>query len=263
MSEKDPPLIAAKRITKTFGGLEALTEVSLDIRENEILGLVGDNGAGKSTFIKTLVGLQSPTSGEFYFKGDKVNISSPKIAQQMGIATVHQDLGLVDELSVAANIFLGRLPSRNIAGTVPIVDWPQMRQRAEELLSKRLDIHLDADSRVGFLSGGERQAVAIARALVTDPEIIIMDEPTSALSAAAAQKVEQLINSLQDQGHTVLIVDHNLDEVFSLTDRLAVLHNGDLVTMIDTEDVTQDEIVSMMVSGSVPTTLDGDAKSTV
>lgn len=263
MAEEDTPLIAANNIKKSFGGVEALKGVSLGIKENEVLGLVGDNGAGKSTFIKTLVGLHTPNEGEYYFKGEKVKISSPKAAQKMGIATVHQDLGLVDELSVAANIFLGHLKTRRLAGVMPVVDWPTMYDEAEQILADRLDIHLDPEARVEFLSGGERQAVAIARALTTDPELIIMDEPTSALSAAAARRVEELVNSLQAQGETVLIVDHNLDEVFSLCDRLAVLHNGSLITTVNTENVTQDQIVHMMVSGSVPKDLDTSAATVV
>lgn len=256
MSQDEPPLIEARNVSKSFGGVNALTDVTLGIEENEILGLVGDNGAGKSTFIKTLVGLHTPNAGEYYFRGEPVDISSPKVAQRMGIATVHQDLGLVDELSVAANIFLGHLKHRKVAGVLEIVDWPTMEEEAERILAERLDIHLDPESRVEFLSGGERQAVAIARALTTNPELIIMDEPTSALSAAAAQRVETLVESLQEQGETILIVDHNLDEVFSLCDRLAVLHNGTLITTVDTDDVTQDQIVHMMVSGSPPPGLD-------
>lgn len=263
MAEEQPPLIAAKNITKSFGGVDALRGVSLGIEENEVLGLVGDNGAGKSTFIKTLVGLHTPNEGEYFFRGEPVDISSPKVAQQMGIATVHQDLGLVDELSVAANIFLGHLKSRHLGGVFPIVDWPTMNREAEQILQERLDIHLDPEARVEFLSGGERQAVAIARALTTDPELIIMDEPTSALSAAAAKRVEELVNSLQAKGETVLIVDHNLDEVFALCDRLAVLHNGSLVTTVDTEEVTQDQIVHMMVGGSVPDGLQANTATVV
>ena len=263
MSDEAPPLIAAKNIKKSFGGVEALKGVSLGINENEVLGLVGDNGAGKSTFIKTLVGLERPNEGTYYFRGEQVDISSPKVAQRMGIATVHQDLGLVDELSVAANVFLGRLKRRKFAGVLPVVDWPTMNEEAEQILADRLDIHLDPEARVEFLSGGERQAVAIARALTTDPQLIIMDEPTSALSAAAAQRVEELVNSLRDKGETILIVDHNLDEVFSLCDRLAVLHNGSLITTVDTEDVTQDQIVRMMVGGSVPPDLEAEQATVV
>lgn len=254
----DDTILRVQNVSKHYGGVVALEDVSLSIRENEVLSIVGDNGAGKSTFIKTLVGLHTPNEGEYYFRGETVNISSPKVAQRMGIATVHQDLGLVDELSVAANIFLGHLKHRKLAGVVPIVNWPAMNEEAERILAERLDIHLDPEARVEFLSGGERQAVAIARALTTNPELIIMDEPTSALSAAAAQRVEALVESLQEQGETILIVDHNLDEVFSLCDRLAVLHNGTLITTVDAGDVTQDQIVHMMVSGSPPPGLDVD-----
>ena len=248
-SQTDDPLIEVKDVGMRFGSVEALSNVDLALRENEVLGLVGDNGAGKSTLIKILVGIHEPTAGRIKYRGEPVTIDSPKDARDLGIATVYQDLALVDELSVAKNVFLGRNPTRYVGGMVPVIDEVEMREETNRILEERLDIHIDPDTPVEFLSGGERQAIAIARALVTDPEIILMDEPTSALSQAAVEKVERLVRTLQEQGHSIIIIDHNLDEIFSWTDRIAVLHNGRIVDMVRTADVTRDDVISMMISG--------------
>jgi ABC-type sugar transport system ATPase subunit len=219
------------------------------VRDNEILGLVGDNGAGKSTLIKTLVGLHRPDAGEIRLRGDRVKLNGPKHARRLGIGTVYQDLALVDELSVAENIFLGRQPVKKVAGVFPVIDEEEMAEAAERILSDRLDIHVDPGTPVEFLSGGERQAVAIARALVSNPDIVLLDEPTSALSKAAVEHVEDLVQELQNAGHTIVIVDHNLEEVISMTDRIAVLFQGRVVDVVETDAVTRSNIVSMMVSG--------------
>jgi ABC-type sugar transport system ATPase subunit len=245
-------LIEMRGIEKHFGRIIALDGVDLTLREGDILGLLGDNGSGKSTLIKTLVGVHQPDDGEIYIHGERVNISSPKEARQYGITTVYQDLALIDTLSVAANIFLARNPTKKFANTVSVVDWETMNERAEQILKSRLNIEIDPTLEVEFLSGGERQAIAIARALVTDPDIIIMDEPTSALSADAAQRVQELIQTLNDEGITVLIISHSLDEVFELTDRITVLDNGNLVGTVKTDRVTKENVVHMMVAGGIP-----------
>jgi len=243
------PVIEVSGVEKRFGTVEALSDVDLEVRDNEILGLVGDNGAGKSTLIKTLVGLHRPDAGEIRLRGDRVELNGPKHARRLGIGTVYQDLALVDELSVAENIFLGRQPVKKIAGVFPVIDEEEMAEAAERILSDRLDIHVDPGTPVEFLSGGERQAVAIARALVSNPDIVLLDEPTSALSKAAVEHVEDLVQELQNAGHTIVIVDHNLEEVISMTDRIAVLFQGRVVDAVETDAVTRSNIVSMMVSG--------------
>jgi ABC-type sugar transport system ATPase subunit len=243
------PRIEVEHVQKHFGTVEALSDVTLSLADNEVLGLVGDNGAGKSTFIKTLVGIHQPDGGEIRFNGEPVTIDGPKHARKLGIGTVYQDLALVDELSVAENLFLGRMPVKKVGGLLPVVDQKQMKEKAERILSEHLEIHVDPDTPVEYLSGGERQAVAIGRALTTDPDIVLLDEPTSALSKAAVEHVEELVAQLRDRGHSVILIDHNLEEALSMTDRIAVLFQGRIVDVVDAEDVTRDDVVSMMVSG--------------
>lgn len=250
MAEHETPLIEMEGIGKRFGRIRALEDVDLDVRDGEIMGLVGDNGAGKSTLIKTLVGIHQPDEGEIRVKGEPVTMDSPKEAQSYGIATVYQDLALVDQLTVDANIFLGRTKTRKIGGIIPVIDWAGMRREAEATLKDRLNFDVPVDSKVEFLSGGERQAVAIGRALITDPNLIILDEPTSALSTDAAQRVIDLVKTLRDEGISVLLISHSLEEIFSLTDRITVLHSGKRVGTVTSDNVTEDEVVEMMIAGT-------------
>lgn len=256
VADDDAPIIEMRGIEKSFGQVVALDGVDLTLEEGEVLALVGDNGSGKSTLIKTLVGVHQPDAGTISVRGQERAITSPKLAREYGISTVYQDLALVDTLSVAANMFLGRTPTRRI-GFVRQVDWAQMNERAEEILRTRLNIEVDATKDVEFLSGGERQAIAIGRALVTDPDIVIMDEPMSALSTDSKSKVRELVKSLNDEGITVLLISHSLDEVFGLTDRVTVLDNGRLVGTVDTDSVSKDDVVQMIVGGEMPAAAGG------
>lgn len=253
MAETDEePLVEMIGIEKRFGRVNALAGVDLDLERNEIHGLLGDNGSGKSTLVKTLVGVHAPDAGEIFIRGERARIRSPTDAREHGIATVYQDLALVGELTVAANIFLGRNPTRRVGYLFDVIDWKTMNERARQILEERLNIELDPTQRVEFLSGGERQAIAIARALITEPDIVIMDEPTSALSADSVSRVHELIRTLKREGLTVLIISHNIDEVFSLTDRLTVLDNGNLVGTVRTADVTNDQVLRMIIEGKMP-----------
>lgn len=252
-NDTNDTIVEMRGIKKRFGRVVALDGVDLEVEEGEVHGLLGDNGSGKSTLVKTLVGVHQPDEGEVYVKGKKRNITSPKDARSLGIATVYQDLALVDEMTVAANMFLARFPMRRLAGIIPVVDWAEMNERAEQILRERLNLNIDPTARVEFLSGGERQAIAIARALVTDPDIVVMDEPTSALSAESTRRVQELVKTLQDEGISVIIISHNLDEVFALTNRVTVLLSGTLVGTVNSADVTKNDIVTMMVDGSMPT----------
>jgi len=250
-----------KGISKSFGPLQALNDVDFTVKENEIVGLVGDNGAGKSTLVKTLVGLHDPNEGEIFLNDEPIDISDPKDARKHGIATVYQDLALVDDLSVAMNLHLGRPVMKRLGGILPIVDWPQMNKHAEEVLRENLNIHIDPESKVEFLSGGERQAVAICRALVSDPDVIVMDEPTSALSADAAERVMDLIRSLRDRGMSIVIISHNLDEIFEVTDRMTILSNGQHITTVDSATVNREQVVQMMISETIPNGVEAAAQS--
>lgn len=259
MSEEETPVLEMDGISKSFGTLQALNDVDLYVDKNEIVGLVGDNGAGKSTLVKTLVGLHEPDEGEIRIHGEPVDITDPKDARRHGIATVYQDLALVDEQTVAMNLHLGRPITKKIGGILPIVDWSAMNENAEEVLRENLNIHIDPTSKVEFLSGGERQAIAICRALVSDPDVLVMDEPTSALSADAAERVMNLIRKLRDQGLSIIIISHNLDEVFEITDRMTILSNGNHVSTIDTGSVTREQVVQMMISETIPDGVEASA----
>ena len=245
-------LIEMEGIHKRFGRVVALNGVNLRVRENEVMGLLGDNGSGKSTLVKTLVGVHQPDEGTIRIRGDDVTITSPKVAREYGISTVYQDLALVNEQTVAANMFLARNPTKKLGGILPIVDWGEMNERAERILRERMNLNIDPTARVEFLSGGERQAVAIARALVTDPDIVVMDEPTSALSPDSAKRVQDLVKTLRDEGLSVVIISHDMDAVLDITDRVTILENGNHVGTVPTKSVTQSQIVEMMMTGALP-----------
>lgn len=248
-------IVEMRGISKSFGRVTALDDVDFELRENEIHALLGNNGSGKSTLIKVLVGLHEKDEGDIWIKGTLREIDSPKDARRFGIATVYQDLALVNELSVAMNVYLARYPTRNILPSplnFSIIDRNTMNRNAKQLLKETLGIDLDPTTGVEFLSGGERQAVAIARSLVTDPEIVIMDEPTSALSPSASDSVKALIKRLKSEGLTILVISHNLDDVFQLADRISVLNNGKMVGTVVTEDVAKDDVVEMMMRSSIP-----------
>lgn len=247
--QDERPVIEMRNISKRFGRVVALDGVDFDVRQNEIMGLVGNNGSGKSTLMKVLVGYHEPDEGEIFIRGERVSIRSPAQAREYGIATVYQDLALVDELSVAANIFLARAPKRRFAG-VPLVDWSKMNREASRILRERLNVEINSmDQPVEFLSGGERQAIAIARALATDPEIIILDEPTSNLSPNSAELVVELVKTLKEEGLSIVLINHNLNEIFEVCDRITILDNGRLVGNVDPDSVTKRQVVDMMVKG--------------
>lgn len=243
--------IEAQNVKKLFGRIVALEEVNLAIEENEILALIGDNGAGKSTLMNVFCGNHQPTEGQIYYDGEPVSFSSPEDARDIGIETVYQDLALMGDLDVATNIFIGNFPVQKF-GPLKIIDWDRTYEEAQEIIKTHLKRDIDPRAEVDFHSGGERQLVAIARALAFDPEIVILDEPTSALSVDATNLVHETVQNLKESGHTIIIVSHSMDEVFSLADRVAVLHQGQIVDTIPTDEVTQDELEHMMTTGTRP-----------
>lgn len=261
MPGQPTPVVEMRNIEKRFGNIQALAGVHLELRENEIHGLVGDNGSGKSTLIKILVGLHKANNGEIRIRGDRVEFDNPKQARDYGISTVYQDLALAPDLSVAENIYLGRYPKKRV-GPIPIVDYGTMKETARDVLRDRLNIDIDTTSKVENLSGGERQAVAIARALIVDPDIIIMDEPMSSLSADSVKRVKQLVRNLRDEGVTVLLISHNLQEVFDLTNTLTILDNGHYVGRVETDSISEDDVVRMMVGGKVPEDIEEQVHTT-
>jgi len=235
-------IVELKKITKRFGGVTALFEVNLELREAEILALVGDNGAGKSTLIKILSGVYMANSGEIFFKGKKVDINSPQDSWKLGISTIFQELALAEKMNVIDNIFIGHEPKKRFLG-IPILDKMQMQNRAKQLL-ERVGTQISyPGERVMNLSGGQRQAVAISRALNLGSEIIIMDEPTAALGVAETRRVLDFIKQLKQQGTSVILISHNLPQVFSVSDEIIVLRHGKRVEKKKVDETDENEIV--------------------
>lgn len=237
-------LLEARGLGKVFGHVRALKEVSFDIRAGEVLAILGDNGAGKSTLIKILAGAYDPTEGQIVIRGVEKVFAGPSDASAAGIATVYQDLALVDTRDVAANLFLGREYRRG-----PFVDRRRIYREAEQILagltmrlpSVRVPIYL--------LSGGQRQAVAIGRVLVGGADIIIMDEPTAALGVQESERVLELVRSLRDSGKAVILISHNLQQVWQTADRIMVMHLGRVAGIRQRSESTVDEIVKLIVYG--------------
>ncbi len=244
------PLLTVRGITKRFGALTALSGVDLDIQAGEVLALLGDNGAGKSTFIKILAGAQPQSEGEIRIDGKPVTFASPQDAASAGIATIFQELALSENLSIAENVFLGRELVRRVAG-VPFLQRHAMKQRVSVLLTE-LDAHIaDTEALVGSLSGGQRQAVAICRALNVNARLVIMDEPTAALAVAETRKVLSLTRRLAERGCAVVLISHNIAEVFEVADRMVVFRRGRKIAERRRDATEPEEIVSF-ITGAHP-----------
>jgi D-xylose transport system ATP-binding protein len=235
-------LLALRGFSKSFGPVRALHEVDFEVDSGEIVALVGDNGAGKSTLIKAIDGVQPPDTGEAYFDGEKVRISDPQTAERLGIATVFQDLALCDNLDVVANLFLGK----EVVDGVPVhvLDEVDMEQRAQQLLSDLSVTTLGSvRTEVGSLSGGQRQSVAIARTLIGEPKVVLFDEPTAALGVAQTAQVLALVKRLKDEGLGIVMISHNLEDVFQVADRIIVLRLGERVATFDRQKTTPEQVV--------------------
>lgn len=241
-------ILRVENLTKRFGGLTAVDKASMEVNAGECIGLLGDNGAGKSTLIKMISGVYAPDEGDIYFKGNKVTFSGPREARDVGIETIYQDLALAENLDVGANIFLGREILRSyLGGLIKTVDRNKMRQESAKAL-ERLNIRVPSlVQQVRTLSGGQRQAVAIARSIYWDARLMIMDEPTAALGVAEQRKVLRLVKVLCDQGVPVIIISHNMQDVFAVSSRIIVMRRGKKVGERITSETSADEIVSLMV----------------
>lgn len=238
-------VLSAKNIVKRFGGLTAVNRVSLDVYPGEVVGLVGDNAAGKSTLIKCISGVYHPDEGEVYFQGQRVHFARPIDARRAGIETIYQDLALAGNLDVPANIFLGR--EVKTGRLIRSLDEDHMLRESEMIL-KSLEIRFPSlRMPIDKLSGGQRQAVAIARAMYWDARFIIMDEPTNNLGVVEQRKVLELIRRLKDQGVPVILISHTMPDVFAVTDRIVVMHRGHKVTEKQTAATNSSEIVEYMV----------------
>jgi ABC-type sugar transport system ATPase subunit len=242
------PVLSVRNLTKRFGGLTAVRSVSLDVRRGEVVGLLGDNGAGKSTLIKCVSGVYAADEGEIRLDGQLVRFTRPIDARSHGVETIYQDLALANNLDVPANIFLGReLKKRHLGGLVRTLDERSMLRESHAALDE-LEIHFPTLTQpIESLSGGQRQAVAIARAVYWDARLMIMDEPTNNLGVPEQQKVLELIRKLRDQGTPVVLITHTLPDVFAVCDRIVVMHRGRKVTDKPIADTDTGELVHYMV----------------
>lgn len=242
------PLVEMRHIYKSFGGVRALEDVTVDLYPGEVVGLVGHNGAGKSTLIKILSGVFEADSGEIFIDGQAVTIRNPRDARRFGIETIYQNLALADNLDAPANIFLGRELVRAPFG----LDEDAMEAASRTVL-ERLKIFVPSlRESVVNLSGGQRQAIAIGRAIHFNARILIMDEPTAALGPQEARQVGDLIKQLKREGLGIFLISHDIHDVFDYSDRISVLKNGRLVGTVRTADVTQDDVLTMIIAGSLP-----------
>ncbi len=238
-----PVLLALEDIAKSFPGVQALQGVSFDIRPGEVHALLGENGAGKSTLIKIISGVHQPDSGTLRLNGQPVRLSGPHAARQAGIATIYQELLLFPELTVAENVFMGHAPRRRWGG----LDWPAMRARTQDLLSA-LDINdLDPGQVVGALSVGNRQRVEILRALSQDARLLIMDEPTAALTEHDVTRLFDIVRRLRERGVSIIYISHRLEEIFTVADRVTVLRDGEHVATKPVAETDEADLVQMMV----------------
>jgi ABC-type sugar transport system ATPase subunit len=250
--EEDPmseqPILQVESVSKRFGGVHALENVSMELYPGEVLALAGDNGAGKSTLIKVISGVHHPDEGKIRYNGTEVTFENPQKAREQGIETIYQDLALADNLDVGANVFLGREPLKRVMG-LPVLDRKRMRAEAAEAL-RVLDIRINRfDLPLRSLSGGQRQAVAIGRAIHWNAKVLIMDEPTAALGVPEQRKVIALIKSLKQSGVGVIFISHNLIDIFAVSDKIVVLRRGQKVGESAAQATNSDEIVRWMVGG--------------
>jgi len=255
MSE-EPLLLELRGISKSFGSVQALSDVDFEVRAGEVMALVGDNGAGKSTLIKCIAGTHTPDSGETFFEGQEVHIHGPKDAAKLGIEVVYQDLALCDNLDVVQNMYLGREAQR-----FQILNEAVMEQHtAETLKSLAVTTIRSVRQPVATLSGGQRQSVAVARAVMWNSKLVILDEPTAALGVAQTEQVLELVRRLGQQGLGVILISHNLHYVFETADRITVLRLGRDIGIYDRRQTTQQAIVEAITAG-VPTKVAGIASS--
>jgi D-xylose transport system ATP-binding protein len=235
-------LLALRGVSKRFGAVQALSGVDFQVSAGEVVGLVGDNGAGKSTLVKTIAGIYEPDEGEFTFEGEPVSIDGPNDATALGIATVYQDLALCDNLDTVANLFLGR--ELMASGPSVRLDEVTMEHRSHELLDQLAVSIPSVRSEVGTMSGGQRQQVAVARSLLGEPKVVLLDEPTAALGVAQTAQVLALIKRLRERGLGVVVISHNLADVFEVCDRIFVMRLGQPGGDFAVGDVSREQVVA-------------------
>src|SRR5215467_1521679 len=248
MSAEAPALVQMRNIRVAFGGVHAVDDVSVDLRHGEVVGLVGGNGAGKSTLMRVLSGAHPADSGEILIDGKPAVIANPRDAKALGIETIYQTLALADNIDAPANMFLGReLVTRDGS-----LDDAAMESATRKVMRRLNPNFQNFKTAVGWLSGGQRQAVAIARAVYFNAKILIMDEPTAALGPAETAQVRDLIKQLKAEGIGIFLISHDIHDVFDLADRISVMLHGRLVGTVNKSDVTTDEVLAMIIMGKLP-----------
>ena len=239
------PILRLRGIDKSFGAVQVLHDVSFDVHLGEVTALVGDNGAGKSTLVKCIGGIHPYDAGEYWFEGEQVQVHSPREAAAMGVEIVYQDLALCDNLDIVQNMFLGREKRRGL-----VLDDATMEEMAAQTL-EGLSVRTVKSIRqqVSSLSGGQRQTVAIAKAVLWNSKVVVLDEPTAALGVAQTAQVLELVRRLADNGLAVVLISHNMNDVFALSDRIAALYLGRMAAQVKTSDVTHSQVVELITSG--------------
>jgi D-xylose transport system ATP-binding protein len=252
----DTPLLQINDITKSFGSVQALAGVDFEVNAGEVMALVGDNGAGKSTLVKCIAGTHLPDGGEIVFEGHEVQINSPKDAARLGIEVVYQDLALCDNLDVVQNMYLGR----ELNAAQILTEAPMEQHTSETLKSLAVTTIRSVRQQVATLSGGQRQSVAVARAVMWNSKLVVLDEPTAALGVAQTEQVLALVRRLGEQGLGVVLISHNLHDVFETADRITVLRLGRNVGVFERRTTTQQAVVEAITAG-VPTKVAGIEQS--
>jgi D-xylose transport system ATP-binding protein len=248
MTREQPPLVELRNMSVSFGGVHAVDDVTIDLYPGEIVALVGGNGAGKSTLIKTLSGAQKADSGQIYIDGSPVAIHTPRDAKALGVETIYQTLALADNIDAPSNVFLGR----EILTPVRTLDDSAMEAATRKVMKRLNPTFENFKQAVQSLSGGQRQSVAIAKAVYFNARILIMDEPTAALGPAETEQVRALIRQLKQEGIGIFLISHDIHDVFDLADRISVMLQGKLVGTVNKDDVTMDEVLAMIIIGKLP-----------
>tara|TARA_B100000795_G_scaffold72504_1_gene51207 strand:- start:5238 stop:6044 length:807 start_codon:yes stop_codon:yes gene_type:complete len=254
-NQTNPIHFSAQGIMKKFGGIDALNNINFELNRGEVMGLVGDNGAGKSTLMKAISGAQLCDSGSFFIDGKEVKITSPQEASLQGIQIVYQDLALCENLDVTANLFLGNEIRyfdnlKIIPKALKPLNHLSMEEQTKAAL-KKLKVHTITSMRtkIGFLSGGQRQSIAIARAILSDSSIVLLDEPTAALGVSQTKEVLELVKRLRETNHAVVLISHNLNNIFEVCDRITVMRQGENIGTFSAKNTTPDQIVSYITRG--------------
>jgi len=242
---QDTPVVHMENIVKRFGTITALDKVDFTVGKHQVMALLGDNGAGKSTLIKVLTGIHAPTAGQIYFEGEPVQINSPRDARDIGIETVHQDLALVNLMSITRNFFLGREMVRQIGPFNWLLRKEMNRLTVEALAEVGIDIRSPTE-KVGMLSGGERQSIAIGRAMHFGAKLLILDEPTSALSVAETRKVLTYITNAKERGLSVVFITHNVHQVYQVADAFTIIRHGRKIGIYAKDEVSENDVADLI-----------------